>query len=204
MAEPAAVDVRMDGPGGETALHMACLYAHTECVRLLLSYGADPVLQACGTYRGLTTYAELAQRGSWGKPGVWGAKPDARRQIVTLLLQQQQAASSRQRQREDNNVVRVVETTGVDLRPSRAPAALASGFRTSSIVGQTAAGAEPSPAAEAPPPREWDQGMPEVVWHEERLGRWHCVSYSFAQQDAVTTVKMDEPFDLSLCTYVSQ
>lgn len=34
------------GPGGNTALHDACVGGHAVCVQLLLSHGADPEVEA--------------------------------------------------------------------------------------------------------------------------------------------------------------
>jgi len=84
LAEGADVNVRGHGPGGETALHMACLYGHAEAVRLLLQHGADQRYQAGGAYMHYTT-AELAKQGAWGKPGEWGDKKDQREKIVATL-----------------------------------------------------------------------------------------------------------------------
>lgn len=38
----AQLDVNAPGPDGDTALNLACLYGHGQCVEVLLRYGADP------------------------------------------------------------------------------------------------------------------------------------------------------------------
>ncbi|KXZ43702.1 hypothetical protein GPECTOR_82g236 [Gonium pectorale] len=38
---PAGADINTPGPDGDTALHLACLFGHMDCVRALLAGGAD-------------------------------------------------------------------------------------------------------------------------------------------------------------------
>ena len=92
LAEGAHVDVRGNGMGGETALHMACLYGHAEAARLLLQHGADQRYRAGGAYRHYST-VELAKQGAWGKPGEWGDKREQREKIVAMLEAQLASAA---------------------------------------------------------------------------------------------------------------